>query len=142
MYIVAELLRNKQDDIRWNNGKLCYAPVSRSYWLGIAALCCLALSQLLANFIFFNPSLQNPQFHIPVVAKLLVFISWVCCGVGIVILTVAISMTGEQNYGEGWLEGDCYVVKPGCFVASSILLLLSLASISASSFSTFQIHPH
>ena len=37
-------------------------------------------------------------------------------------------MSKSQPYGEGWLDGECYVVKDGIFLGSAILILITLGT--------------
>lgn len=48
----------------------------------------------------------------------------------------ATSMNRSQPLGEGWLDGECYVVKNGVFTASAILIIVTLASALASALIT------
>lgn len=41
-------------------------------------------------------------------------------------------MSRAQTYGEGWLEGDCYLVKDGIFAASGCLAILGLGALTIS----------
>lgn len=37
-------------------------------------------------------------------------------------------MSRGQPFGEGWLDGECYLVKDGIYVGSAVLGLLALGS--------------
>lgn len=50
------------------------------------------------------------------------------------LLSGATSMSRKQEYGNGWVDGDCYLVKDGIFIASSILVLITLSSTFAPAF--------
>lgn len=41
-------------------------------------------------------------------------------------------MSQRQPFGEGWVDGECYLVKDGVFVGSAFLGLLALGSTLAS----------
>lgn len=41
-------------------------------------------------------------------------------------------MNQSQELGEGWLDGECYIVRDGVYIGSAILVLISLASIISS----------
>ncbi|XP_057757916.1 protein MODIFYING WALL LIGNIN-2-like isoform X2 [Arachis stenosperma] len=134
--IAAELVRNKEDDLRWN-GKLCYLPTSPSFGLGIAALVTLFIAHIIGNTIMFKSSCSS---KIPPLAKILWFISWLSFGIAVILLIAATSMSRRQVYGVGWLNGECYLVKGGTYAGSAILVLLTIGSINASAFSTSQFH--
>ncbi|MED6209162.1 hypothetical protein PIB30_052079 [Stylosanthes scabra] len=142
--IAAEIVRNKEDDLRWN-GKLCYLPTSPSFGLGIAALVSLFIGQIIGNAIMFKSSCSSSS-KIPALAKILCLISWLSFGIAVILLIAATSMSRRQVYGVGWLNGECYLVKGGTYAGSAILLLLTIVSINASAFltikSTTQIHLH
>lgn len=40
-----------------------------------------------------------------------------------ILLGVATSMNGEQSYGKGWLDRECYVVKDGVYIGAALLIL-------------------
>lgn len=42
-------------------------------------------------------------------------------------------MNRSQAFGEGWLDGECYLVKDGVYVGSAILALVALGSMLGSS---------
>ncbi|XP_057757232.1 protein MODIFYING WALL LIGNIN-1-like isoform X1 [Arachis stenosperma] len=146
--IAAELVRNKEDDLRWN-GKLCYLPTSPSFGLGIAALVTLFIAHIIGNTIMFKSSCSS---KIPPLAKILWFISCaeitkskvmfgrLSFGIAVILLIAATSMSRRQVYGVGWLNGECYLVKGGTYAGSAILVLLTIGSINASAFSTSQFH--
>ncbi|XP_028756040.1 uncharacterized protein LOC114715366 [Neltuma alba] len=134
--VVAEFKRNKKEDLRWN-GRLCFMPSSPAFGFGIAALVSLFFAQIIGNFTFFKNSCsggkKNVSFKIPAIAKVLLLISWLSFGVAVVMLISATSMSRRQPYGEGWLNGECYIVRGGTYVGSAILILLALASCTAGS---------
>lgn len=45
-----------------------------------------------------------------------------------ILLSAASSMNQSQAFGEGWLDGECYLVKDGVYIGSAILTLLALGS--------------
>ncbi|KAI4314604.1 hypothetical protein L6164_027493 [Bauhinia variegata] len=136
---VAEFKRNKKEDLRWS-GSMCYLPPSQAFGWGIAALACLFVAQIIGNFIFFKHSCsggeRNAIFKTPAIAKVLFLISWVSFGSAVVLLFTATSMSRRQQYGVGWLNGECYLVKGGTYAGSAILVLVTLGSIISSSLST------
>ncbi|KAF8027825.1 hypothetical protein BT93_E0680 [Corymbia citriodora subsp. variegata] len=55
-------------------------------------------------------------------------LSWASFGVAAVVLGAATSMSREQPYGKGWLNGECYLVRDGMFVASAVLVVIASGS--------------
>ncbi|KAE9606961.1 hypothetical protein Lal_00026423 [Lupinus albus] len=139
--IASEIKRNKKKDLRWN-GELCYLPSSQAFGLGIAALVCLSLAQIIGNCILFKNSCsrgkRNNQYNMPVIAKILLLISWLSFGIAIILLITATSMNRKQPYGVGWLNGECYLVKGGTYAGSAILVLLIVGSVIGSTLSTIK----
>ncbi|XP_019423660.1 PREDICTED: uncharacterized protein LOC109332942 [Lupinus angustifolius] len=139
--IASEVKKNKKKDLRWN-GKLCYLASSQAFGLGIAALVCLFLAQIIGNCILFKNSCSrgkiNAQYKIPVIARLLLLISWLSFGIAIILLITATSMNRKQSYGVGWLNGECYLVKGGTYVGSAILVLVTIGSLIGSILSTIK----
>ncbi|KAI9092296.1 hypothetical protein K1719_027796 [Acacia pycnantha] len=107
--IVAEFKRNKKKDLKWN-GRLCFMPSSPAFGFGIAALVSLFFAQIIGNSTFLRNSCsggkRNVSFKIPVIAKVLLLISWLSFGVAVIMLISATSMSRKQPYGEGWLNGS------------------------------------
>lgn len=136
--IASEIKRNKKEDLRWN-GKLCYLPSSQAFRLGIAALVSLFLAQIIGNCIlvknYCSGRKRNTQYKIPVIARLLLLISWLSFGIAVILLITAISMSKRQPYGVGWLNGECYLVKGGTYAGSAILVLATVGSVIASALS-------
>ncbi|KAG5060839.1 hypothetical protein AAZX31_01G140300 [Glycine max] len=139
--IASETKRNKKGDLRWN-GKLCHLPSSPAFGLGIASLVCLVLSQIVGNSILFKTycsgGKRNAKCEIPFVARILLLISWLSFGIAVILLIVATSMSRRQAYGEGWLNGECYLVKGGIYVGSAILILVSVESLMGSALLTMK----
>ncbi|KAF4354721.1 hypothetical protein CsatB_000862 [Cannabis sativa] len=132
--VAAELKRAKVKDLKLN-GKQCYLPETHSFRLGIAALICLCVAQIIGNLVVV---LLCFLFHAktPMVSTFLLIISWISFGISVILLGSATSMSGRQPYGKGWLEGECYLVKDGVFTGSAILVLLTMASTLASAITT------
>ena len=59
-------------------------------------------------------------------------------GIAVILLIVATSMSRRQAYGEGWLNGECYLVKGGIYVGSAILILVSVESLMGSALLTMK----
>ncbi|RDX72991.1 hypothetical protein CR513_47458 [Mucuna pruriens] len=139
--IGSEIKRNKKEDLRWN-GKSCHLPSSPAFGLGIASLVCLALAQCVGNSILFknycSGGKRNAQYKIPVVARILLLISWLSFGIAIILLIATTSMNKRQPYGEGWLNGECYLVKRGTYAGSAILILVTIGSLIGSALLTMK----
>lgn len=54
-------------------------------------------------------------------------------GIAVIMLISATSMNRRQAYGEGWLNGECYIVKGGTYIGSAILVIVTIASCIAAS---------
>ncbi|OIW10790.1 hypothetical protein TanjilG_27736 [Lupinus angustifolius] len=74
----------------------------------------------------------------PVIAKLLLLISWLSFGIAIILLITATSMNRKQPYGVGWLNGECYLVKGGTYAGSAILVLATVGSVIGSTLATIK----
>lgn len=58
--------------------------------------------------------------------------------IAVILLIAATSMNGRQPYGEGWLNGECYLVKRGAYACSAILILFAVGSVNGSILSTIK----
>lgn len=47
-------------------------------------------------------------------------------------ISAATSMSRHQPFGEGWLDGECYLVKDGVYIGSAVLALMASGSILGS----------
>ncbi|PON82065.1 hypothetical protein TorRG33x02_221820 [Trema orientale] len=135
--VAAELKRAKIKDLKLD-GRLCYLPESRAFGLGIAALICLCIAQIVGNLVFWRSrdKTSSCKAKTPMISTLLLFISWISFGVAAILLGSATSMSRRQPYGKGWLDGECYLVKDGVFIGSAILVLLALGAMLGSAFTT------
>ncbi|XP_022136395.1 uncharacterized protein LOC111008116 [Momordica charantia] len=133
--IAAELHRTKIKDLKLD-GKQCYLPENRAFGYGVAALVCLVMAQVIGNILLcrsfkFNSrekKCSNQSSKRPNLAIILLVVSWASFTVVIVLLSAASSMSRRQPYAAGWLGGECYLVKAGVFVASAILILVTVGS--------------
>ncbi|XP_059287118.1 protein MODIFYING WALL LIGNIN-1-like [Lycium ferocissimum] len=136
--IAAEFKKSKEKDLRLD-GKYCYFPGSSAFGLGIAALTCLFIAQFIGNSLlictkFFsrdkigNLSCNKAEKKKHILVGLFLALSWICFGIAVILLGAATSMSRSQHYGEGWLNGECYIVKDGVYTASAILGLITLGS--------------
>jgi len=59
-------------------------------------------------------------------------------GIAVVLLIAATSMSKRQAYGEGWLNGECYLVKKGTYAGLAILILVTVGSLIGSGLLTMK----
>ncbi|KAK7407001.1 hypothetical protein VNO78_08639 [Psophocarpus tetragonolobus] len=139
--IVSEIKRNKKGDLRWN-GNLCHLPSSPAFGFGIASLVCLVLAKSIGNCILFknycSGGKRNARYKILVIARILLLISWLSFGIAVILLIAATSMSRRQAYGEGWLNGECYLVKGGIYAGSATLILVTVGSLIGSALLTMK----
>ncbi|KAA8521064.1 hypothetical protein F0562_011783 [Nyssa sinensis] len=130
--IAAEFKRSKKKDLKLD-GKLCYLPGSRAFGLGMAALICLLVAQIIANLIVCRnfcsgekrtSNIDKEQTFLIALAV----VSWISVGIAVILISAATSMNRMQPYGRGWLDGECYIVKDGVFIGSGILVLVTVSS--------------
>lgn len=41
-------------------------------------------------------------------------------------ISLATSMSRVQRYGEGWVDGECYIVRDGVYIGSGVLSLVTV----------------
>ncbi|PIN26289.1 hypothetical protein CDL12_00967 [Handroanthus impetiginosus] len=129
--IAAEFKKSKKNDLRLD-GKLCYLPRSAAFELGIAALICLSIAQVIGSLYicrkFRSKEGTGCKVRKPAVSCSLLIFSWISFGIAVILIGAATSMSRSQPLGEGWLDGECYLVKDGVYVGSAMLALLALGS--------------
>jgi len=59
-------------------------------------------------------------------------------GTAVILLIAATSMSKRQAYGEGWLNGECYLVKKGTYAGLSLLILVTVGSLIGSALLTMK----
>ncbi|KAL1804243.1 hypothetical protein ACET3Z_032890 [Daucus carota] len=142
--IAAEFKKSKKKEIKLD-GKFCYIPKSESYGLGIAALVCLFAAQIMSNLfvsrkLWFgrnrscSSSSSEPRFS--GISILLLSVSWISFVICAILVSAATSMSQSQAFGEGWLDGECYIVKDGVYIGSGILALFAVGTTLLSSIIT------
>lgn len=62
----------------------------------------------------------------------------ICFGATAILLGTAASMSQSQPFGEGWLDGECYIVKDGVYPGSAFLILITLCSTISSEIITIK----
>ncbi|KAI4312885.1 hypothetical protein MLD38_037675 [Melastoma candidum] len=131
--IAAEINRAEKGDMKID-GKFCYLPRSGAYKYGITALACITGAQLIGGAIFCGNFCSRKKKRgilsriLNQIKILLYGLSWISFGCVVVLLGTATSMNGEQPYGEGWLDGECYFAKKQVYIVSAILILISSTS--------------
>ncbi|XP_051129342.1 protein MODIFYING WALL LIGNIN-2-like isoform X1 [Andrographis paniculata] len=135
--LAAEFKKSKNSDVIVK-GRQCYVPKSASFGLGIGALVCLCVAHFVGNFFIFIKFRTKVigggggncygAVRKPTVSCILILLSWVLFVGGGVLIGAASSMSQAQPLGEGWVDGDCYVVKKGVYASSAVLGLLALGS--------------
>lgn len=135
--IAAEFKKTKKKDLRFD-GELCYLPGSVAFELGIGALICLLMGQVIGNLlicrIFFSRDHQicSKDKKKPTINSLICVISWLSFVMAMILIGTGSSMSKSQPLGEGWMDGECYIVKDGVYIISAILIFVTLSSTLAS----------
>nr|GMD76106.1 Glutamate receptor 3.1 like [Ipomoea batatas] len=135
--IAAEFKKSKKEDLRLD-GEFCYLPRSAAFVLGIAALVCFSGAQVAGNLLVIGRTFLLDKRRKSKFVIFCVVLSWVSFGVAAILMGTATSMNKSQPLGEGWLDGECYMVKNGVFSASAILIIITVASTLASALITTQ----
>ncbi|KAL6183821.1 PREDICTED: uncharacterized protein LOC101301013 [Fragaria vesca subsp. vesca] len=132
--IAAETKRIREDEVKLV-GRLCKLPESHAFVFGIAALICLVVAQVIGNlaairihFCSTEKKSSGSKAKQPAILIALLFISWVSFVIAVTLISTATSMSRKQSYGEGWLDGECYLVKQGIYIGSGILVLVTVGS--------------
>ncbi|KAL7159673.1 hypothetical protein ABFS83_01G043800 [Erythranthe nasuta] len=131
--LVAEFKKSKKNDLRLD-GKWCYLPRSAAFELGIAALICLSITQVVGSLFicrkFRSTDSQSRSCKVrkPTVPCSLLVFSWVSFGIAVIIISTGTSMSQSQPFGQGWLDGECYLVRDGVYIGSAILAMLANGS--------------
>lgn len=131
--ITAEFKRAKKKDLKLD-GKLCHLPASPAFGYAVAALVCLSMAQIIGNLIIctqFHSFTGEKSVSLP---TCLLVISWISFGTALLLIAGATSMSRRQPYGEGWLAGECYLVKDGVFLGSAALTVVAVGSTLGSAF--------
>ncbi|KAF3795922.1 hypothetical protein EJ110_NYTH04151 [Nymphaea thermarum] len=140
--VAAELKKNqflappgsklKLKDLKLD-AKFCSLPKSPAFELGITAAACLLCAQVItyasiAKAYFSKDTKAQFGERMTTAPITLSLLSWGGGGLAIVLLGVGSSMNQRQPYGEGWLDGECYVVRRGVYSGASLLAIVTVAS--------------
>ncbi|XP_019097364.1 PREDICTED: uncharacterized protein LOC104777198 isoform X2 [Camelina sativa] len=118
----------KGKDLKWD-GESCYLPENHAFGLGIAALVCVSVAQIVGNVVVCRGFLKTDKTGTTPLCIILLLISWVIFAVAVTLISVGASMNIEQRYGKGWLNRECYLVKDGVFAGSGVLCVTTLVAI-------------
>ncbi|KAB2070491.1 hypothetical protein ES319_A08G158800v1 [Gossypium barbadense] len=127
--LVAEAKRSKKVDLKLD-GKMCFLPgKSDAFELGVAASVSLCTAQIIGNVLlcasyWWSANTRKPKK--PTLTAILLAFSWISFGVAAILISAATSMSRAQPYGEGWLDGECYLVRDGVYLSSGVLSLLAV----------------
>lgn len=125
--IVAESKRAKVRDLRLD-GKLCFLPETHAVVFGITALMCLSAAELIGSLLFCANcfSRDKGKASKPIIPAILLVFSWISFGLAVILISLATSMSRVQRYGEGWVDGECYIVRDGVYIGSGVLSLVTV----------------
>ncbi|KAL1204956.1 Protein MODIFYING WALL LIGNIN-1 [Cardamine amara subsp. amara] len=124
----SEFQKAKGKDLKWD-GESCYLPENHAFGLGIAALVCVSVAQIVGNIVLCRGFSKTKKTETTPFCVVLLLFSWVNYAVAVTLISVGASMNREQRYGKGWLNRECYLVKDGVFAASGVLCVTTLAAI-------------
>ncbi|KAH7658952.1 Modifying wall lignin-1/2 protein [Dioscorea alata] len=137
--IAAEFKKAKAKEMKLD-GSLCALRQSPALGLGITALVCLSIAQMVGTSMAAaricpkhrkSGGLTAPGTTNHMLAIAFLLLSWVSFGLAAILLGAGSSMNARQRYGKGWLDGKCYVVKDGVYVGAGVLVLATTLSILA-----------
>ncbi|KAJ4811466.1 hypothetical protein LUZ62_024032 [Rhynchospora pubera] len=127
--LTAEFNKVKVKDMKVD-GSLCSLPRTPAFGLGIAAVVCMTVAQMVGTVVGgARLCAMDSKFSICKnwIALTYLVSSWLCYGLAAVMLGTGANMNSGQPYRKGWMDGDCYLVKSGIFgTASSIAILASI----------------
>ncbi|ONK55949.1 uncharacterized protein A4U43_C10F2600 [Asparagus officinalis] len=120
--IAAEFKKSKAEEMRID-GSLCHLPRSPAFGLGIAAVVCLFVALVAGTTVaairmWSRDDKSRRNISMPII---LLVLSWTSFALAAILLGAASSMNNKQLYGEGWMDGECYVVRDGVFIGSAVL---------------------
>lgn len=141
--LAAEFRKVKDKDMKLD-GSLCSLPKSPAFELGVAAIAFLTVAQLVGTTTAATTmrASNTSKPGKPAVTRgraasvALLVLSWVCFALAVVLLATAASMNSGQRYGRGWMDGDCYVARPGVFGGAAALVVVTALLILGLAFAT------
>ncbi|XVE57278.1 hypothetical protein DITRI_Ditri04bG0078600 [Diplodiscus trichospermus] len=130
--LVAEAKRPKKGDLKLDR-KLCFLPASNAFEFGVASVICLSLAQIIGNVIvcasYYWSRGKATKAEKPFLTTILLAFSWMSFGVAVMLISAATSMSTKQPYGDGWLDGECYIVRGGVYISSGVLSLAAVLAL-------------
>ncbi|CAN8290487.1 unnamed protein product [Cochlearia groenlandica] len=126
--LASEFQKAKGKYLKWD-GESCYLPGNHAFALGIAALVCVSVAQIIGNVLICRGFLKKDKTQTTTVCVFLLLFSWVNFAIAVTLISVGASMSREQRYGEGWLNRECYIVKDGVFAVSGVLCVTTVAAV-------------
>ncbi|CAL9155798.1 protein MODIFYING WALL LIGNIN-1-like [Musa acuminata AAA Group] len=135
--VAAEFERVKVKDMRLD-GSLCSLPRSSAFGLGIAALVCLSIAQVIGTTMGGSRicSIKAAASSSRIASIALLCLAWIIYALASIILAIASSMDGGQSYGKGWMNGDCYIVHDGVYAGAAVMVVSIVLVILAFNFKT------
>ncbi|XP_026664953.2 protein MODIFYING WALL LIGNIN-1-like isoform X1 [Phoenix dactylifera] len=139
--VAAEFKKVKAKDMKLD-GSLCSLPRSSAFGLGIAAVVCLSIAQIVGTSAVCIHSGDNKSRRSRIVSitllvlswyatfsifllvsTTLLVLSWISFGLATILLAAGSSMNAGQPYGKGWINGNCYMVRNGVFLGAAVLIV-------------------
>ncbi|CAL9107863.1 protein MODIFYING WALL LIGNIN-1-like [Musa acuminata AAA Group] len=135
--VAAEFEKVKVKDMRLD-GSLCSLPRSSAFGLGIAALVCLSIAQVIGTTMGGSRicSIKAAASSSRIASIALLCLAWIIYALASIILAIASSMDGGQSYGKGWMNGDCYIVHDGVYAGAAVMVVSIVLVILAFNFKT------
>ncbi|ONK79919.1 uncharacterized protein A4U43_C01F11810 [Asparagus officinalis] len=118
--VAAEFKKAKMNDMKLD-GKFCSLPRTPAFVLGLAALICISVSQMLRAFVW-----MLGGFSINKCQTIMIVFSWICFILAMILLATGSSMNNWQRYGQGWMDGNCYVIRTGEYLGAAALIVVNL----------------
>ncbi|XP_010933010.1 protein MODIFYING WALL LIGNIN-1 [Elaeis guineensis] len=128
--LAAEFKKVKAKDMKLD-GNLCSLPRSSAFGLGITALVCLSIAQIVGTSAVGTRlcSGERNARRSRTVSIIQLVSSWLSYGFAMVLLATGSSMNGGQPYGKGWMDGKCYIARNGVFGGAAILVVTTVVFI-------------
>ncbi|KAG1362787.1 hypothetical protein COCNU_10G010060 [Cocos nucifera] len=128
--LAAEFKKVKAKDMKLD-GSLCSLPRSSAFGLGITAVVCLSIAQIVGTSAVGTRlrSGEKKARRSRTLSIIQLVSSWISYGFAMVLLATGSSMNGGQPYGKGWMDGKCYIVRNGVFGGAAILVVTTLVFI-------------
>ncbi|XP_010942999.1 protein MODIFYING WALL LIGNIN-1 [Elaeis guineensis] len=124
--VAAEFKKVKAKDMKLD-GSLCSLPRSSAFGLGIAAVVCLSIAQIVGtSTVCIRSGDKKKTSRSRIVYITLLVLSWISFGSAVILLATGSSMNGGQPYGKGWMDGNCYIVRNEVFLGAAVLVVTTV----------------